>query len=50
MYQLQLYADPYESKAKLALLRYDVFAVNQDSNITYSDVYEQQQLLYGYTL
>lgn len=50
LYQLQLYADPYEAKKYLSLLWYDIFAVNKTNEIDYSDIYEQQNLIYQYTL
>jgi len=42
--------DPYEAKAKLSLLWYDVFAVNREGDVRNADIVDQQRLLYSHTL
>lgn len=50
-YQYRLARDPYESKAKFALLFEDIFSVNANgSSITYKDVKDQHELLYSHAL
>ncbi|MCS6983156.1 MAG: DUF1800 family protein [Candidatus Absconditabacterales bacterium] len=49
-YQTMLALDPYEAKAKLSLLWYDIFAVNREGDVRISDIVDQQRLLYSYTL
>lgn len=51
LYQYRLARDPYEAKAKLALLFEDVFSVNANgSAITYKDVQDLRDLLYSHSL
>ncbi len=50
-YQYKLARDPYEAKAKFALLFEDIFSVNANgSSITYKDVQDQRDLLYANSL
>lgn len=49
-YHTILTTDPYEAKAKLSLLWYDIFAVNREWDIRIADIVDQQKLIYQYTL
>lgn len=44
-YQLKLLRNPYEAKQKLAMLFYDIRAVNRTQDISYADVIEQHQII-----
>lgn len=50
LYQLRYYRDPYEAKVKLFSLFEDIFSVNQSDTISYTDIKNQQDLLYANTL
>ena len=50
LYQLRYYRDPYEAKVKLFSLFEDIFPVNQSDTISYTDIKDQQDLLYANTL
>lgn len=50
-YQYRLARDPYEAKAKFALLFEDIFSVNANgSSIAYRDVRDLHDLLYSHSL